>query len=148
MRLILPILAALVVLVLGGLGYWYFLHEEQRLTGPLTEALLEVREPGERRQELDAVFARFVPEDAPLAERVPTLAANGFECSLRPANVAGSTILTCIRPTEGSRNCEGFLYYGYETAAGEIIETMGTTFFVSEARRVLGRCDANLRDSE
>src|SRR5690606_11993296 len=102
MRYAVTIALAVVLLGLGAFAiHRAFVYEEPMLSGPLTADLLAAREPETRRQDLGAVFAQFIPEDAALAAREPVLVANGFNCFLRPANVEGNTMLSCVRPVEG-----------------------------------------------
>lgn len=139
--------AILLVAIIAGVVTASYLalapREEPLPSGPLTQALLAYEGDETRRADLDSIFARFVSPTAPLKDRVPTLIANGFRCSLAAANVDGSTILSCTRPTEGTGYCRGFIYYAYETATGEILETRGTNFEADRNADRSGQCDNN-----
>jgi len=131
------------LVALAGIGlaavavYGLVLREEPLARSQLVEALLQA--PDENR--LTDVFARFVPVKASLDEQVPALVASGFRCGINPANVDGSTYLTCDRPIEGTGYCRGFRYYSYQTATGEIIDVLGSAFDRTRDRNVLGRCE-------
>lgn len=133
------------VAVVAGLGLLFFynsvLREPSLPEGALFLALVEAAE--QEQEDLGPVFARFVPPDAPLTERIEPLAANGFSCALRPAYVEGSTILTCLRPLAGRGFCKGFNYFSYQTATGEIIETVGTSFEARGRANMFGQCENN-----
>lgn len=128
--------------LVGGAAFYGSVFYEQPLAkGELFEALVQASEGGE--DNLTEVFAPFVAADAPLDDRVAPLLANGFRCDLRPANVEGSTMLVCRRPLEGSRYCQGFFYFSYETASGEIIETLGSAYDARGRANSFGLCDNN-----
>lgn len=129
------------ILAAGLVGGAAVFYEQPLAKGELFEALVQASEGGE--DNLTEVFAPFVAADAPLDDRVAPLLANGFRCDLRPANVEGSTMLVCRRPLEGSRYCQGFFYFSYETASGEIIETLGSAYDARGRANSFGLCDNN-----
>lgn len=131
-------IVAVVAVGLAGVGFYgLVLREEPLATGELVEALLE--EANENK--LTEVFARFVPVAAGFDQQAAVLIANGFRCGINPANVEGSSYLSCDRPVEGTGYCRGFRYYSYQTRAGEIIETLGSAFDRERDRNLLGRCE-------
>ncbi len=138
--LVIGIVAA--VALAGAVFYGFVLREESLARGALVEALLEEAD----ENKLTAVFARFVPLEAGFGQQAAVLIANGFRCAIRPANVAGSSYLTCDRPIEGTGYCRGFQFYSYQTEAGEIIEVLGSAFDGERHRNMLGRCE-NFRQS-
>ena len=143
MRLLAVILPLFVVTAVAVAGYFYWLHEEPRATGSLAEALLARVDPDEGEQNLDEVANAFFGDQAPIAERRAILETNGFDCVISPANVAGSEILSCRRPIEGRHYCDRFNIYVYQTAAGEIVESLVSTYRVSQQDKILGRCPYN-----
>lgn len=143
------IVAVLAVLAIGG-GHILWrdhIREPAIAAGPLSDALVAARDPQERNQIFDEVFARFVPPDAPLEERIPVLLANGFACDLSESDlVAGNHILFCARPVPDTAFCEGFTYYAYEAADGRIVETQGVGYETGNGRKNLfGICGDNRR---
>lgn len=137
----LAMVAVAAVGLAGAALYGFVLREEPLARGDLVEALLQ--EPDEAR--LTEVYARFVPVDTSLDRQAPILLANGFRCSIRPAEVEGSTYLTCDRPLEGTGYCSGFQYFSYQTRAGEIIDVLGSAFETRRNRNIFGRCEENRR---
>lgn len=125
----------------------FFMKNPERvfLSGPLVEALKEARIDGQRRTDLNVIFDSFVPNTLTLEERVPLLKAEGFGCSIgvwRPNQ--DDRYLTCERPLEGTKFCEGFLYFVYETTDRRINLRNGTDYFVNESDRDEdGRCRFN-----
>ena len=143
MRLLAVILPLFWVTVVAIAGYFYWLHEEPRATGPLADALLARFDPNEDGQILDAVANDFFGDQAPIADRRVILETSGFDCIIRPANVAGNEILSCRRPIEGRHYCDRFNFYAYQTAAGEVVESLVSTYRVAQRDRILGRCPYN-----
>lgn len=138
---ILAFIVLLITIAAAGYGgYRYWLHEEPRAMGPLARALIERFDPDQNQQPLDDVIDAHIDPQAPIAERMAVLEENGFDCALRPAQVAGNEILSCRRPIEGQRYCDRIHYYAYQTAAGEIAESVASTYRVSEQDRSFGRC--------
>ncbi|RDE07642.1 hypothetical protein DVH29_15620 [Pelagibacterium lacus] len=135
------VLIAAAGLVGAAVLYGSVFHEVPLAKGALFEALVEASEGGE--DNLTEVFAPFVAADDPLEDRVPPLLANGFRCDMRPASVEDSTMLVCRRPLEGTRYCQGFFYFAYQTASGEIIETLGSTYDARRRANAWGQCDNN-----
>ena len=132
--------AALFVIAASVAGYLYWFHEEPRSSGALTEALLAHVDPNEPRQILDEVAASHFAAEAPITERQAILEENGFDCVIRPANIEGNEILSCRRPIEGTRYCNGFNFYAYQSAAGEIIESLMSAYRVPDQDKAWGRC--------
>jgi hypothetical protein len=131
-------LAIVAVLGLGGAGLYLGTRESSAAVGELSEALLRV--PSDATA-LTAVFSQYLPADMALSERQALLDKNGFRCSVEAANVEGSRYLRCLRPTQNSGYCQGINYYAYETADGEIIETLGSPYDANRERNLLGQCD-------
>ncbi len=128
---------------LAGAGFYGFVWGEEPLArGELVEALLQEAD----ESKLTEVFARFVPVEAGFDRQAAVLIANGFRCGIRPANVEGSSYLTCDRPIEGTGYCRGFQFYSYRTDAGGIIDVLGSAFDGERHRNILGRCE-NFRQS-
>lgn len=88
-------------------GYFYWLHEEPRATGPLAEALLARVDPDQGEQILGEVANAFFGDQAPIAERRAILETNGFDRVISPANVT----LSCQRPIDGRPDCDRFNIY-------------------------------------
>lgn len=142
MRNRIVLITALVLVGLAAMygSYRYWVYEEPRATGPLAEELLARFDPDDRGQILDDVIDAHIDPAALLVERRATLEANGFDCVIRPALVAGSEIISCRRPIEGRHYCDRINYYAYQTAAGEIIESLASTFRVADSDKIFGRC--------
>lgn len=83
------------------------------------------------------------PLEAGFDQQAAVLIANGFRCGIHPANVEGSSYLTCDRPIEGTGYCRGFQFYSYQTEAGEIIEVPDPPSMASAT----GTCSADARTS-
>lgn len=126
-------------------GYHAWNAEPAMASGPLVLALKESRASGERRNNLNAIYDEFIDNTLAIDQRVPLLEAEGFVCTISASNLLPENrILSCQRPLEGTRFCEGFLYYVYEAATGEILDRSGTDYYVHENDRDLGgRCLAN-----
>lgn len=105
--------------------------------GELSTALLS---SSQDEAALTAVFARFLASEPRLEDRQAVLERNGFRCRIKSAQVEGSRYLTCLRPMEGTGYCKGINYYSYETAEGEIIETLGSSFDATGKKNFLGQC--------
>jgi hypothetical protein len=132
------IIAALAVAALAGVGlYGFVLREEPLPRGELFDSLRAETDD----DRLTEVFARFVPVEAGFDEQSAILFQNGFRCGVVPASVEGSRYLSCDRPIEGTGYCQGFRYFSYEAAAGEIIETLGSAFDNQRDRNLLGQCE-------
>ena len=121
-------------------GYLYWHREEARATGPLAEALLAHFDPNEDEQILDDVANDFFGRQTSIADRRAILETEGFDCVIRPANIAGNEILSCQRPIEGRLYCDRFNFYAYQTAEGEVIESLMSTHRMAQQDRILGRC--------
>lgn len=147
-RLLKPLLLALVLFAALAGGFFYWFYEGPRATGPLSQALLERFDPTERREVVNDVFAAHMNVGAPIVEQRAILESNGFDCIIGPSRAPGSQMLSCRRPVEGRRYCDQVNYFAYETAAGEIIESLGSTFRVRNQDRVLGRCPYDLPSLE
>lgn len=141
------IAALLTILIAAGAfwGYQAVFSEPTLASGPLVAALKQAREPKQARQNLDAVYDSHIANTLPIDERLPMLEAEGFRCRINTSDlIEGNRFLTCQRPLEGEGFCEGFSYYVYETAAGEIMDRTGTDYYVEpRSRDWNGRCSAN-----
>ena len=138
MRKIIVALGIVMVVGLSGTGLYLGTREDLVATGRLSEALLRASPDA---SELTAVFSQYLPADMALSNRQALLDENGFACSVESAEVEGSRYLRCLRPTQSTGYCQGINYYAYESASGEIIETLGSPYDASRERNLLGRCD-------
>ncbi len=124
--------------IYGGWRFWF--HEEPRATGPLAaELLAHVAKGGDARELTDTIDAH-IPRQTKLDARMAVLQRNGFDCAIRPARVAGSQELSCRRPIEGQHYCQRINYFAYQTAAGEIIESLAALYEVNNRDKLFGRC--------
>lgn len=132
------VLASLAALALAGAAiYGLALREEPLARGELVSAIQA--QPDDDR--LTEVFARFVPAGAGLSDQASVLYENGFRCAVQPATVEGARYLTCDRPLEGTGYCQGFRYYAYQTATGEIIDVLGSAYNARRDQNFFGRCE-------
>lgn len=144
----LPLLGLAIALIGGVIyfGHQSFNSQPARASGPLMAALNEARAAGDRRTDLDLVFDAFIDNALPVADRLPLLEAEGFDCRIRRSELLPeNSILSCQRPFAGF--CEGYIYSVYEAANGEIFERSGTDYFVHENERSYSRCPAKSRSS-
>lgn len=137
------------ILAAAVLGAWFYateVYEPPLASGPLTEALMGSGTQEERTAYFDEVYARFIPPDSPLEDRIPTLLANGFRCDLHvPSKTRES--LVCVRPIEGTGYCKGFRYYAFrnvypDLGNAEYRDTAGSTYDDDSGEKWLGRCKA------
>ncbi|SMQ86215.1 hypothetical protein SAMN06295905_3519 [Devosia lucknowensis] len=133
------VLTILVAAAVAG-GYFYWLHEAPRATGPLAQDLITSFDPDVRRPDLRAAFAAHVDPALNIEQQLLIFLANGFDCSISPVQATGSQYLTYRRPIEGRHYCDQLFYYVYQTAQGAIVESLATTVHRSDSERVLGRC--------
>nr|WP_314261630.1 hypothetical protein [uncultured Devosia sp.] len=139
-RVLKPLLLALFLLAAAVGGFFYWFYEAPRASGPLSQALLERFDPSEGQQVVNDVLAAHMDVGAPVDEQRTTLESNGFDCATSLVHETGAQLLTCRRPIEGRRYCDSVRYVAYETAVGDIIQSLGATTRVSNRDRMLGRC--------
>lgn len=133
------VLTILIAAAIAG-GYFYWLYEAPRATGPLAQDLITNFDPEVKSPDLREAFAAHVDPARRIEEQLPILHANGFDCFISPVEATGSQYLTCRRPIEGRHYCDQLFYYAYQTAQGALVKSLATTIHRSTSERVLGRC--------
>ena len=133
------VLVILVAAAVAG-GYFYWLYEAPRATGPLSQDLVTRFDPEVKRPDLTQAFSAHVDPAMRIEQQLPILHANGFDCSISPVEATGSQYLSCRRPIEGRHYCDQLFYYVYQTAQGAVVKSLATTVHRSNSDRVLGRC--------
>lgn len=102
--------------------------------------MLAAFDPEDRRQVFNDIVAAHVDIAAPVTEQLSTFENNGFDCAISPVPETGAKMLNCRRPVDGRRYCDLFRYLAYETADGEIIESLAHSFTIPSRERTLGHC--------
>lgn len=121
-------------------GFFYWLYETPRASGPPSQALFERFDPTEGQQVVNDILAAHMDVTGAVAEQRTVLESNGFDCAISLVKETKAQMLTCRRPIEGRRYCDCINYLAYETASAAITQTLGVIAPVRNRNRVLGRC--------